>query len=224
MGHYNGQVDNKDNIGIEFLNFREKLSELYPHLDYGEEQGDPQEVLNSLLDQIEVEVGDYFQRRGKKTYGLLINSVNEKSITCSNCGVRRIRSEKIKYRKFHIDGTVKAEQEMGELMKTINIHGGILDYACQSVECVRKHLGKHPAEISVKVTGTPKFIFFLTGIVKPATMKKGETRVRKAMNFKIKLEEYIIIDNIYYRLRNVMSHIGDNDHLKPYTMRSLRDK
>ena len=215
MGYYDGQVHDDVNIIIEFRCFHEALRQHFPGLGYAEnEQGDPQEVLTSILDQIETEVGDFFQRRGKRTYRSLVNSNEEGSTTCSNCGVTRIQTVKTKFRKFNIDHTVKAVQKMDDLMKTIITNENIPDYECHSEECKGKHQGRHPAAKSFKVVGTPKFIFIFTGIVKLVTSKRGETTMRKAMNFRIKLEESILIENINYRLRTVLSHTGDNSHLK----------
>lgn len=219
MGYDNGIVEEDESIiKAWFFGFWEALSNLFPHIDYAEdEQGDPQDVLTSLLDQIEAEVGDFFQPEGKNSFRSWMYSREEISTTCFRCNITRTKQDNdTLFRKFEIKWGAKAEQKMDALMKTIITRRNVPDYECASEEC----LGKGKAKTSDNVMGTPKCIFFLTGIVKPVTNKPGEKRTRKAMNFKMKLEETIIIENTSYFLRSVVGHIGDNKHLVTKTEQS----
>jgi hypothetical protein len=68
LGYYNGVFDEHFNIDIDFSELRKRFREHFPHVAVtDDEQGDPQEVLFSLLDQIRVEVGDNFPTTGKKS-------------------------------------------------------------------------------------------------------------------------------------------------------------
>ncbi len=209
MGYFGGEADEGFNIQIEFSNIRQALRDNFPLIGYSEDnQGDPQEVLYSLLDQIEIEVGEYFEPEGTKSYRSLIYSHQQRSTTCSECREKRkYPKDEILFRKFNINNQARKEQEMDALMQSINTNVSIFDYLCAHCQKIKD------AVESEKVFGTPNFIFFLTGIVK-SVIFGGQRTCRKSMNFKMRIEERITIENTTYSLRTVIGHIGDNSHIK----------
>jgi ubiquitin C-terminal hydrolase len=126
---------------------------------------------------------------------------------CCRCNKKRkYASNEILFREFNIDNKLKREQEMDALMESINT---------KNVDVVQCEYCQTDQEgiVSYEVFGTPKFIFILTGIVKK--VKIGcQQMCRKSMNFKMKLEECIIVEDTIYILRTVVSHIGDNSHIQ----------
>jgi ubiquitin C-terminal hydrolase len=98
---------------------------------------------------------------------------------------------------------------MDALLQSISTKEEIPNYECENCQ------GRHRAVSSVNIVGSPKYIFFLTGIVQLVEGK--HYTYRKCMNFKMDLKEIIDIENNAYHLRTVISHIGDNSHLETKT-------
>ena len=212
MGYYDGEFDEHFNIDIDFSDLRERFREHFPHVAVADDQqGDPQEVLYNLLDQIRVELGDNFQTTGNKSsYISLIYSLVERKTTCSRCGYTSIPSKnETIFRKFNINNRVKKVQNMDALLQSISTEEEIPDYKCENCQ------GRHRAVSSENIVGSPKYIFFLTGIVQLVELK--HFTYRKCMNFKMDLKKIIDIENNAYHLRTVISHIGDNSHLEKKT-------
>ncbi len=207
MGYDNGIVDKDYKIDIEFCNIREALRAHFPKAKFVEsEQGDSHEVLTSLLDQIEQEVGHFFVDNNMGFRSTLY-LYEKRSIKCCGCGhTRCLRGDRILFLTFIYNERQKKDHKMSTLMKSTDISERVSNVeACEMCHEI------HDIISSISVIGTPRFIFYYTKIIE-YDHQRGK-RKKKCL-FKMLLQQQITVKDRHYNLRGIISHTGTNKHLK----------
>lgn len=207
LGYDDGIVDEEFNIDIAFSDFRGALRAHFPQARYAEgAQGDAVEVLTSIIDQIELEVGE-FMEGGKPGFRSRLYSVRKRSIKCCGCGkTRSSADDQTLFRTFIYNEKQRKEHEMSTLMENLTTSERVSTVNA----CVMCH-EIHDFISSESIIGKPKIIFYFTNII-DYDGEKGKKK--KKCSFKMILQLWITVEDKEYILRGVISHTGTNKHLK----------